>query len=288
MTFVALDHLVVAVRDLEAASATYESLLGRAPSWHGSHPGWGTANVLFRLENTYLELLAASGEGALATQLRARLDRSGEGLVGFALRTEDAAACSRALRARGLATTDPVEGEGRDASTAAVRRWRNVMLQNDAARGVLVFAIEHQSPADALPLVAPKEPAASISGIDHVVVRTEAPDAAIRFYRDQLGVRLAVDKTFEQWGARLVFFRVAGVTIEIAAPAKPVASPAATDACWGISWRVPNVAAARERLVADGFDVSETRAGRRPNTSVCTVRAPTHGVATLLLEAHES
>ena len=28
--FVALDHLIVAVRDLEAASATYESLLGRA------------------------------------------------------------------------------------------------------------------------------------------------------------------------------------------------------------------------------------------------------------------
>ena len=67
---------------------------------------------------------------------------------------------------------------------------------------------------------------AAIAGIDHVVVRTEAPEAAIRFYGDSLGLRLALDKTFEQWGARLLFFRVGGVTVEIAAPAKPVATPA--------------------------------------------------------------
>jgi catechol 2,3-dioxygenase-like lactoylglutathione lyase family enzyme len=284
MTFVAVDHLVVAARDLEAASITYESLLGRAPSWHGSHPGMGTSNVLFRLGNTYLELLAATGHGTLGAQLRARVDRAGEGLVGFALRTDDAVSCSTALRARGLAATDPVEGEGRDTATASVRRWRNVMLPDGAARGVLVFAIEHRSPADALPLVAPKQPAAAVTGLDHVVVRTESPEAAIRFYRDQLGLRLAVDKTFEQWDARLLFFRVGGVTVEIAAPAKPVTAPAAADSCWGLSWQVPDVGAARARLLAGGFDVSEVRAGRRPNTRVCTVRAPTCGVATLLIE----
>jgi hypothetical protein len=94
---------------------------------------------------------------------------------------------------------------------------------------------------------------------------------------------LALDRTFEQWGARLLFFRVGGVTVEIAAPAKPVASPAAGDAVWGFSWRVPDVDAARARLAGEGFDVSEVRPGRRPGTRVCTVRAPTHGVATLLL-----
>jgi catechol 2,3-dioxygenase-like lactoylglutathione lyase family enzyme len=290
--FVALDHLIVAVRDLEAASATYESLLGRAPSWHGSHPSHGSANTLFRLDNTYLELLAPIGEGGLAGLLRARLDAAGDGLVGFALRTEDASACSAALRARGLAASDAVDGEGHETRTAAVRRWRNVLLPREASRGVLVFGIEHRSPPDALPLVEPAEPAAAITGIDHVVVRSEAPEAVIRFYGEQLGLRLALDKTFEQWGARLLFFRVGGVTVEIAAPAKPKADPtrrpvepaSAEDECWGISWRVPDLEAARARLLAAGFDVSETRTGRRPDTRVCTVRAPTCGVATLLIE----
>jgi catechol 2,3-dioxygenase-like lactoylglutathione lyase family enzyme len=283
--FVALDHGIVAVRDLDAASDTYAKLLGRAPSWRGAHPGWGTANALFRLENTYLELVAPSGDGPFGAQLRGHLEASGEGLLGFALATPDAAACASELRARGLAVAEPIDGSGRDDAGGAERRWRNVMLPREATRGVFVFGIEHRSPPDALPLVAPADPRASIGGIDHVVVRTDAPEAAIRFYRDQLGLRLALDKTFEQWGARLLFFRVGGVTVEIAAPAKPAENPAGADACWGISWRVPDVDAARERLLAAGFDVSELRTGRRPDTRVCTVRAPTCGVATLLIEA---
>lgn len=282
--FVALDHLVVAVRDLDAATATYARLLGRAPSWRGDHPGWSTANALFRLENTYLELVTPTGTGPMGAGLRTRLDAAGDGLLGFALRTQDADACVARLRAAGLAPSAPIEGEGHDAARGAARRWRNVILPAGETRGVLVLGIEHRSPPDALPFVVPERPAASITGIDHVVVRSEAPEAAIRFYGEQLGLRLALDKTFEQWGARLLFFRVGGVTVEIAAPAKPPESPAAEDACWGISWRVPDVEAARARLLGQGFDVSETRTGRRPNTRVCTVREPTCGVATLLIE----
>ncbi len=53
-----LDHVIVAVRDLDAATGVYSRLLGREPSWRGSHPELGTANTLFRLERSYLELLA--------------------------------------------------------------------------------------------------------------------------------------------------------------------------------------------------------------------------------------
>jgi catechol 2,3-dioxygenase-like lactoylglutathione lyase family enzyme len=159
------------------------------------------------------------------------------------------------------------------------------MLPAEAARGILVFAIEHLSPPELRP---PAQPlageAAAVSGVDHVVVRSDAPEAAIAFYRDALGLRLALDRTFEAWGARLLFFRVGGITIELAAPAKPPAEPAFFDSFWGISWRVPDVAAARARLLDLAFDVSEVRTGRKPGTKVCTVRAPTHGVATLLIE----
>jgi hypothetical protein len=73
------------------------------------------------------------------------------------------------------------------------------------------------------------------------------------------------------------------VTVEIAAPLPEVATPGAEDSFWGISWRTPDIAATRARLAASGFDVSELRPGRRPGSEVCTVRTPTHGVATLVI-----
>lgn len=281
----ALDHVIVLVQDVEAATRTYARLLGRTPSWRGEHPGQGTANALFRLDDTYLELLAPAGPGAIGDLLRARLAAAGEGPLGFALATADADACAAALRARGLAAADPAPGIGRDEPSGAWRRWRTVMLPPDAARGVLVFAIEHLSPPELLP---PAQPlgaaAAAVAGVDHLVVRSDAPEAAIAFYRDALGLRLALDRTFEAWGARLLFFRVGGITIEVAAPARAPEHPAAGDSFWGVSWRVPDVTAARARLLEAGFEVSEVRSGRKPGTHVCTVRAPTHGVATLLIE----
>ncbi len=283
--FVAFDHAIVGVLDLDVAARDYATLLGRAPSWRGEHPGLGTANALFRLENSYLELIAPHGDGPFGATLRARLEERGEGAIGFALRMEDATLCSAALRARGLAARDPVAGEGHDTATGAVRRWKNVMIAgDDAARGILVFGIEHESPPDALPHIAPTGAAeAAISGIDHVVVRTDAPAAAIRFYGEQLGLRLALDKCFEQWGARLLFFRVGGVTVEIAAPLPEIAVPGAEDEFWGISWRTHDIAATRARLAASGVDVSELRSGRRPATEVFTIRTHTHNVATLVI-----
>src|SRR5215468_10486275 len=134
-----LDHLVIAIRDLDAATATYANLLGRAPSWRGEHPGAGTANTLFRLDRTYAELLSPVGAGALGDAVRAHLERSGEGPFALAFGTEDAAACAAALRARGLSASDPIEGRGRDAASGAERAWRAVMLPAVETRAVLLF-----------------------------------------------------------------------------------------------------------------------------------------------------
>lgn len=279
----ALDHVVIAVRDLAAASATYATLYGRAPSWRGAHPGWGTANTLFRLANTYVELVAPAGEGPFGDGLRAHLDARGDGPYALAFATADADACAGALRGRGIAAPDPIPGSGRDAASGAERRWRNLFLAPGDTRGVPIFVIEHQSPAAALPPAAVSgAAAAAVDGIDHVVVMTADAAAAIALYRDRLGLRLAFDRTFEQRGLRLLFFRLAGITVELAAP---VGAAAAADRFWGISYRVGDIAAARARVRDAGFDVSEVRPGHKPGTQVCTVRRETHGVATLFLAA---
>jgi catechol 2,3-dioxygenase-like lactoylglutathione lyase family enzyme len=278
-----LDHVVVAVRDLERAAETYGTLLGLRPSWRGGHPELGTANVLYRLRNTYLELLSPVGKGLGARTLREHLDEHGESPFALAFGTPDAAACAGELRKRGLHPTDARESEGRDEASGAKRRWRSLFLPRTDTRGVTLFAIQHLTRPDALPPAEPMvDPASTVHGIDHVVISTEDPDASGVLYGDRLGIRLALDRTFEKRGVRLLFFRVGGVTVELASRLGSNDADA-PDSFWGISYQVSDVDAAQRRLIAAGFDVSETRGGHKEGTRVCTVRRETHGVATLLL-----
>jgi catechol 2,3-dioxygenase-like lactoylglutathione lyase family enzyme len=219
--------------------------------------------------------------------LRARLETVGEGPVGLALATADAEAVHAALAERGLAPRAVTPGVGRDADSGQFRRWRNVMLPVERTRGVLVVAIEHVSPPEMRPAAeVVGDAAAAVSGIDHAVVQSADADAAIALYGEALGLRLALDRRFPDWGMRLCFFRVGGVTIEVAQPLTPGADGAPTegDRLWGLSWRVPDVEAAHARLVAAGVDVSPVRKGRKPGTRVLSVKDGTCGVPTLLLE----
>ncbi|OBK13636.1 VOC family protein [Mycobacterium asiaticum] len=282
--FDALDHVIVAVRDLDVAARSYTTLLSRRPSWRGEHPGWGTANALFRLSNTYLELITPHGDGPLGQTVAARLDRHGEGPIGLAFASSDLATAHAQLHANGLEPPPMSHGLGRDTDSGLERRWRSVLLPETHTRGVLMIAIEHENP-DRLPEAAlDGSEDAVVTGIDHAVVQTCDADAAISLYRDGLGLRLALDRTFPDWGMRLVFLRVGGVTVELAQPLRDPRSPIDTDRLWGLSWRVPNADAARTRLADAGLEVSDVRSGRKPGTRVISVKDGTCGVPTLLIE----
>jgi len=286
------DHAVIAVRDLEQATRATARLLGRAASWRGVHPDAGTANALFRLDNAYLELLAQAGEGAVGQAVADALADRGEGLLALAFGTNDIEAFSQQQRERGVAVGEPQAGEGRGANLATatgpevVRRWSTAWIPTDSTRGLPLFAIQHHSPASSLPLLpASGAPAAAVHALDHLVVISEDPVASRAIYAEGLGLRLALDRDFEKRGIRICFFRVGGVTIEVAGPREPVAGADGPDRFGGIAYRVADVEAARDRLVGDGIDVSETRPGHKPGTRVCTVRGGTCGVPTLLIEA---
>ncbi|MGH7899882.1 MAG: VOC family protein [Candidatus Binatia bacterium] len=280
-----LDHIVIGVRDLAASTATLTRLLGRRPSWRGAHAAYGTANTLYRLDKTYIELLAPERTGQIADQLRDWLDQNGEGLFALAFGTDDIDRALAALGAKGVAVSEAAEGRGRELTSGVEREWRSSFLPLTETRGAMLFLIQHLSPASRLPPAEPiAEAAAAISGCDHVVVQTPDPDAAIQLYREKLGLRLALDRTFRDWGARLVFFRVGGITVELVAELG-VRDRSGPDRLWGISYQAPDVAAARARLAGQGFDVSEVRPGRKPATRVFTVRGEPCGVATLVIGA---
>jgi catechol 2,3-dioxygenase-like lactoylglutathione lyase family enzyme len=287
------DHAVIAVRDLEQSAQRMSRLLGRAASWRGVHPGDGSANALFRLDNGYLELIAPQdGGGPIGDVIAGVLESRGEGLVALAFGTDDIDSFGQRMRGLAAADGEPTHGEGRrepasdSSSDDVVRRWSTLWLNRAATRGLPLFAIQHGSPASLLPLVQPDCVAnAAIAAFDHVVVISEDPAASRTVYGDVLGLRLALDRDFEKRGIRICFFRVGGVTIEVAGPREAAADAAGDDRFGGIAYRVPDVEATRSRLVADGFDVSESRAGHKPGTRVCSVRDGTCGVPTLLIEA---
>lgn len=281
-----LDHAVIAVRDLAAATETYTKLLGRRPSWQGVHPAYGTANTLYRLDNAYLELLAPRAEGTIAERLDAWLAKRGEGLFGLAFGTADAEKTARELRVRGLDASEPIDGSGKDAASGAERCWRNVMLDETRTRGVTLFAIEHRSPASLLPIAEPLEdPGSAVSGFDHVVVQTTDPDRAAELYGEKLGLRLTLDREFPDWGYRLIFFQLGGIILEIAAPLAAQAVDA-VDRLWGIAYGTSDIEAAHRGLLRRGVDVSEVRLGHKPGTRVFSVQGEPCGVPTLVI-THE-
>lgn len=278
-----IDHIIIAVADLEAAKSTYTRILGREPSWEGEHPGLGSSNLIYRLRNTYLEFVAATGEGQFADLIREKLDKEGEGLMGLVFGTVNADACVRHLKEAGLNPTDPIPGGGTDAA-GNERSWRNVMLSRDETGGLFMFVIEQEDR-----LAIPFSPAsdgvngrAAIDAVDHVVVNTPRPDDLIAFFEGQLGLRLALDHTIEKWGVRQLFFRVGNVTLEVVTPTAKGEVPE-NDSLWGIAYRAPDLALTQERLTKTGVNVSEVRTGRKKGTLVATVKPETHGIPTLLI-----
>ncbi len=273
-----IDHIIIAVSDLEGATHEYRQLLGRSPSWRGSHPEYGTANTLFKLDNTYIELLAADGDGMAADFVNGILGQRGTCLGGLVFGTEDAQTFITHARNAGLPASGPVASYCKDELTGAERHWHNIFWDLAAARGIFSFCIQHDSGAtlpDATPTVG--EP---ISGVDHVVLKTQSVEAAKRFYGEQLGIRLALEQHVPEWGGTQLFFRASSMSIEIIASEKAPEQ----DELWGLALKTNDITATHERLVSSGIAVSEIRDGRKAGTRVCTAKSHTLGVPTLLIE----
>ncbi len=276
------DCVVLAVHDLEAATDSYTLLFGRPPAERpepvdeaGLDEGLET--VRFPLRNTALVLTAVRGRGPLADTVSSWLKERDEGLMSLVFRTSDVEACEEELRARGLLGGAP--------QTPADAGRRRLVLPRSATRGTLLAAVEHGPGDEPEGLAAPSAGAepGKVEALDHIVVRSPDLDAAGRLYGDGLGLRLALDRSFEQRGLRMLFFRVGGVTVEVVGSLREAPGADEPDRFGGLAWSVDDVAAARDRLVAEGFDVTEQRAGHKPGTRVCTVRSGTCNVPTLII-----
>jgi catechol 2,3-dioxygenase-like lactoylglutathione lyase family enzyme len=275
-----LDHFVLVCPEIGAATAVYESLLGRPADWRASADGAVTA--IFRLENTSLELMAPDGEGAVVDRLREIISDEGPGLKSLAFGTADISAAHHKLTRRGLMPSEISDGASKNEIDGKTRKWTRCRCADEQTAGVKTFVI---APEATLPVA--DAPASSATSLDHIVINTPNPDRALGLYGARLGLNLALDRTREEWKTRFLFFRTGGLTFEVIHRLGEDHDPAAPDSIWGLTWAVDDLPAAHARLIEAGFDVSDLRTGRKPGSSVFTVRDGTLGVPTLFI-AHSS
>ena len=273
-----LDHLIVAVKDLDEAESNYKKIFGVEPVWIGEHKELGTANVIFNFKNTYFELLASNGVGLGSDFVNTTIEESGEGLIGSVLGSENIKLTFDSINNKGHLLGDISDGEGTNLKNNEIRKWKNLFLPLELTRGIFTFIIEHTEGNLPMPN---RFNDASINKLDHVVITTNDADGFIEIYRDIFDIRLALDKVIEHWNTRMLFFRLNETTIEVVAKEHNNKNP---DELWGLAWEVESIANTRKRLINEGVEITEIKDGIKENTLVATIKSHTHDVPTLLIQ----
>jgi hypothetical protein len=137
MTVLAIDHVILPVRDLALEAARLEARYGLASVEGGRHPAWGTANWIVPLGDAYLELVTVAD---LKTA-----DRSAFGQwiasamagrpLGWAVRTDS-------IDAVGHRLGQPVVRGSRVDPRGAPITWRSVGLDIAVRESGLPFFIQ--------------------------------------------------------------------------------------------------------------------------------------------------
>ena len=133
-----LDHVVLGVADLDAAARHLRDRFGLIAAAGGRHPGWGTANRVVPLGDSYVELVTVVDPVEAAGSPFGRWVASmlaGGPAVGWAVRTDDIAAVAARL---GLQVAD-----GSRTTTAGARlSWQIAGIERAAQEPGLPFFIE--------------------------------------------------------------------------------------------------------------------------------------------------
>jgi catechol 2,3-dioxygenase-like lactoylglutathione lyase family enzyme len=212
-----LDHVVIAVHDLEQATEDYRQL-GFTVVRGGTHPGGWTHNALIGLaDGSYLELLAPTDirfltdpEALSARNFLFALPR--EGIVGLALTCDHLSTAVSAMQARGVAIEPPRPG-GRQRHDGVRLEWRIAMQE----RNLLPFFIQDLTPRS---LRVPSEPAAvrhanGATGVRECVIACDAP----AFWQARLSALLGPSTADGEWALGNTALRIGRAPVPPSAPA---------------------------------------------------------------------
>ncbi len=138
-----LDHIIIGVRDLDAATEIFRDKLGLIPSGGGVHPKVGTANRIIVIGDTYLELITVRTPAEAQTSIVERLAK-GEGYLNFVLASNDLQADTEAIKARGISLVGPEKGS-LNAGDGHTRGWLRTNIERPDLTQHYPFLIQHDS-----------------------------------------------------------------------------------------------------------------------------------------------
>jgi catechol 2,3-dioxygenase-like lactoylglutathione lyase family enzyme len=141
-----LDHVLIGVRDLEAARAAY-ARLGFTVTPRGRHVGWSTGNYCVMLAHDYIELIGVIDPSQPRRSIEQRIAEAGDVGVGFALASGDEAAAFRAWSEAGLAPERRALSRPLDLPEGTVEpRFALVQVPPAATPWIPIFVCRHLTP----------------------------------------------------------------------------------------------------------------------------------------------
>jgi len=130
--FTEVDHVAIAVADLDAAVAWYEEVFGARMVHREVVESDGVEEALLAVADSYIQLLTPTSEASTVAKF---LSTRGEGLHHVGLRVDDCAKALRAAHDAGVRTIDQVPRPGSRGTTVA-------FIHPKSAFGTLIELVE--------------------------------------------------------------------------------------------------------------------------------------------------
>jgi|ERR1039458_10220619 methylmalonyl-CoA epimerase len=130
-----IDHVAIAVRDLEAAIAWYADVFGATVEHREVVASDGVEEALVNVAESYVQLLTATRDDSPVARF---LEKRGEGLHHVAYRVDDCAAALEAVIASGARVIDRVPRPGSRGTTVA-------FVHPSASFGTLIELVQDNS-----------------------------------------------------------------------------------------------------------------------------------------------
>ena len=127
-----IDHVAIAVVDLDAAVAWYQSMFGATVAHRERVESDGVEEALLKVADSYIQLLTPLSADSPVARF---LDRRGEGLHHVGYRVADVAASLATLQAEGARVIDTVPRPGSRGTTVA-------FVHPKAAFGTLIELVQ--------------------------------------------------------------------------------------------------------------------------------------------------
>jgi glyoxalase-like protein len=182
-----LDHVILAVRDLDEAADRLYDEHGLASVFGGHHDGLGTANRIVPLGETYIELMSVTDHGVATSNVFGRTLLSfldgGDRLMAWAVATDEIDHV-----AKWIGST--VMPSARMRPDGVVLEWRMTGVEGALADRSLPFFIQWDCPLDAHPGRARVEHATPVKGLVSLEIAGKATKIRNRVNGEELPIRV--------------------------------------------------------------------------------------------------